>query len=53
MLDQISAVLARKNDTLSLVLKLKRLACFSKHGAPLTAKVTLGIFSRDTVKDFG
>jgi hypothetical protein len=49
MLDQISTVLARKNDALSLVLKLKRLASISKHGAPPTAKVTLGRFSPDFV----
>jgi hypothetical protein len=49
MLDQILTVLARKNDALSLVLKLNRLACISKHGAPPTAKVTLGRFSLDFV----
>jgi hypothetical protein len=49
MLDQISTVLARKNDELSLVLKLNRLACILKHGAPPTAKITLGRFSLDFV----
>jgi hypothetical protein len=49
MLDQISTVLDRKKDALSLVLKLKRLACISKHGAPPTAKVTLGRFFPDFV----
>jgi hypothetical protein len=49
MLDQISTVLAQKNDELSLVLKLNRLACILKHGAPPTAKVTLGRFSLDFV----
>jgi hypothetical protein len=49
MLDQISTVLARKNDVLSLVLKLNRLACILKHGTPPTAKVTLGRFSLDFV----
>jgi hypothetical protein len=49
MLDKISTVLARKNDALSLVLKLKRLACISKHGASPTAKVALGRFSPDFV----
>jgi hypothetical protein len=65
MLDQISTVLARKNDVLSLVLKLNRLACILKLGAPPTSKVTLGRFSLDfvnrqiyigtraIVKDFG
>jgi hypothetical protein len=49
MLDQISTVLARKNDELSLVLKLNMLACILKHGAPPTANVALGRFSLDFV----
>jgi hypothetical protein len=49
MLDQISTVLARKNDEFSLVLELNRLACIFKHGAPPTAKVTLCRFSLDFV----
>jgi hypothetical protein len=49
MLDQFSTVLARKNDEFSLVLKLNRLACIFKHGAPPTAKLTLGMFSLDFV----
>jgi hypothetical protein len=49
MLDQISTMLARKNDEFSLVLKLNRLACIFKHGAPPTANVTLGRFSLDFV----
>jgi hypothetical protein len=49
MLDQISTVLARKNDEFSLVLKLNRLACIFKHGAPTTAKLTLSRFSLDFV----
>jgi hypothetical protein len=38
-----------KNDELSLVLKLNRLARILKHGAPPTAKVTLGRLSLDLV----
>jgi hypothetical protein len=38
-----------KNDEFSLVLKLNRLACIFKHGAPPTAKVTLGRFSLDII----
>jgi hypothetical protein len=49
MLDKISTMLARKNDVLSLVLKLNRLACILKHGGPPTANVTLGRFSLDFV----
>jgi hypothetical protein len=47
MLDHISTVLARKNDVLSFVLKLNRLACILKHGATPTAKATLPGTSRE------
>jgi hypothetical protein len=45
MLDHFFTVLARKKHVLILFLKMNRLACILKHGAPPTAKFTLVRFS--------